>query len=241
MGKLNSAYRRGQTPYPRTEVDYLNRKEGDFMPHPKLAKYAEYCHPLNFSRYPLSMATVPLELTNQRISTPATLVANCKKVDDFFEEREGKLFPKKEKADELEFKLSIFYSHLEDMKLKYGDSICNEDGTIAIDKVTKDGAVARRNPNIVVYKLKLEPSAFRRDAVKSYGGRKKKRDNVENFKTGKEIEIKKNNYNFLIEEYLARKKLSDYLLRKRNMEYVKMKMKEEEKRREKANQIRQKV
>jgi len=121
IDRLQKAYQKGYTTYPRVKIDYINIEY--IIAHPKLNQFDKYSYPLKKTYYNLSKDTIPLFLENYNISTPATLLRNYNNIFKYFNENlkpinENKLNEKIEKYKKF---LHFYNSNFND--LKYEDNI----------------------------------------------------------------------------------------------------------------------
>lgn len=152
--KLNHAYAKGKTPYPRVANDYITTPSSYEHPHPPISHFDDYSLPLKKDFYPLVKETLALELTNEAISTPATLVSNIQFLDRLLDKD---LSPRKEKEDEIRIRTNNFLEHLEDEISIFGDDILSPKGFPDVNILSHDGFVTKFSPDVTYFKLELVP------------------------------------------------------------------------------------
>ncbi len=214
--KLDQAYTKGSCIYPRVANDYIKDIKFFEHPHPPVASFDEYSTPLRHSEYPLIKELSALELTNENISTPATLFTNLKTVDNYFD---GKLQPRITKLKEIEEKLDCFHDHIEDLVSKYGESVLDKDGNPDVNKLSKDGSVSQFKMDITPFQIKLAPCPEREKQSKEEK-KDKVRDDVDNFPSVMdEKKIKVNSIDEAFALYLKKKLLMQRLREQKEQQY----------------------
>ena len=177
--RLNAAYSRGAIVYPRVFNDYNDAREFVFFPHPPIPQFDEFSVPLRYSKYPLIIDAIPVELSNENIATAATLEGIVSWLDKYYTYDMQPRTPKLEK--EIEEKVSKMYSHLSRLSKEYGDpvSMRGKDGKFDVNRIAKDGVAARFKMEIMPFRIRLKPSPeVRREIIAAKRAqRKKKRGN----------------------------------------------------------------
>lgn len=187
--RLNSAYTHGSIVYPRTEYNYDTYKEFDFYPHPKINEFDEFALPLKFKRYPFIKDAIPVELSNHRIATAATLQNTISWLDGFYDDNLRPLSAVAER--EINIKLDKFYDHLEYLDKTYKTkTIRTEDGSFDIDKISKDGYVARMKMEIMPFRIPLHPTPQLLAEVKKAKADTRKKKRSQDVKSFTKIESK---------------------------------------------------
>lgn len=175
--ELTSAYQNGEVGYPRVAFNYITEIKFYEFPHPPLNRFNSFSSPLLHKSYPFNKKMLPLELTNANIATPATLMNNITAVDLYFD---NDLNPKPLKAKELQSKLDALSDHLDNLALEYGDSIFDQNYTVDVNHLCKDGVVSQFIMEITPFRIKLEPSPQREKRVNDEE-KKRVNDDIKNF------------------------------------------------------------
>jgi len=174
---MSGAYGRGETVYPRVGNDYIDETPYPEHAHPPLTRFDDFAYPLQQSSYPLSKETIPLELANTGIATPATLMNNLKTVDRFFDKQ---LDLRGDRREEFSNKMEAFHQFLESEYSVMGEEMLGEDGYPDVNKIAKDGYVAKLDLGMSVYRVPLAPSPERRKKSRD-NPKKKIRDDIDNY------------------------------------------------------------
>lgn len=145
MRRLQKAYEKGFTVYPRVSYDYIKQPLILFYPHPPLSKFDNYSKPLKEKKYKVKYQTLPLLLENLRISTPATILRNLNYIQRYYNQD---LTIKKENKIVLGKKLERFDDFLnQSIKEKI---IKNKE---SIDILFPDGIIAKQNMQISAFNI----------------------------------------------------------------------------------------
>jgi len=166
--RLQYVYAQGGIPYPRVANDYMQQSDLRFYeyPHPPFQAFDEYSKPLQEESYLLSKETLPLYLTHENISTPATLLKNIAYIDIYFDDN---MMPRSnanglsDALDEVMGMLREDAQEIYSKEVKGGtrNSIGHpeylEDGEL-LSVISKDGDVASNfQMSIMPYTIVLEP------------------------------------------------------------------------------------
>ncbi|HHO42394.1 MAG TPA: hypothetical protein ENN12_03440 [Epsilonproteobacteria bacterium] len=175
--RLNNAYTKGSIVYPRTEYNYDLYKDFDFYPHPPIPQFDVFSTPLKYKKYPLIKDTLPVEMSNHKLSTAATLLGTMEWIDQFYDDN---LKPRSSTVRKsIEVRLDKFYDHLEYLDKTFKtETIRTEDGGFDIDMISKDGYVARMKMDIMPFRIPIQPTPqlFRKIKKTNATARKRKRN-----------------------------------------------------------------
>jgi len=89
--KLQNLYYQGKIPYPRVDNDYILEKPYELYPHPNLREYgykADVVMPLERNSYRFNYKTLWLQLCNERLITPSTVLYYDNQLNKFFWNKE---------------------------------------------------------------------------------------------------------------------------------------------------------
>jgi hypothetical protein len=187
--KLQKAYSKGFTTYPRVSNNYINDTNIFlFHPHPPLKVFDEYSKPLKLDEYIVKWETLPLLLENLRISTPATIVRNLDIIEKYY--YKDNLVLKEDLKAELEKKFEALDKFIE---LATKDKLISSENSI--DELFADGEIAQQNMPIHTYFF------YQNNQNKKLYPMKKIKDRKENFTNREDIKIDfKKNLTFIQDE-----------------------------------------
>jgi len=182
MNKLQKAYEKGFTVYPRVSNDYIIEPLTLFYPHPPLNSFDKYSKPLNEEYYDVKWQSLPLLLENLSISTPATIIRNLSTIEKFYN-RDLSIKKDMELNDKLK-KFEIFVNRaVKEKVIKDKDSVKN---------LLPDDVVAKKYMTIKAFRIKTNINNLNLK-------RSKRKDSIKNFK-GLDISDKELDINLLQDE-----------------------------------------